>query len=232
MRTGFLSAVVLTAVMAAGAAAPAGPAPAPDDLTRLSIQNELLQKQVALAKAKEFYLLLDTQAQTLTLMFRAAVLQQYRVEGLEVGVPRVVYRTRSDVSRWEGRVWEKGALDPTRALDRVEIQAPPPTKEGTELEVKIPQTPEEKYPVPARYHIRFAGGLSIEVRPPGSETTRGFWARLAEGLSTWWSDAKSASSLQPEDTVRLHVVMSKKDAESLYRALPPDTKLLVLPPRS
>jgi len=25
--------------------------------------------------------------------------------------------------------------------------------------------------------------------------------------------------------------LSKKDAESLYRALPPDTKLLVLPPR-
>jgi hypothetical protein len=226
MRSGFLAAVAFTAVAAVRAAAPA---PAPGELARLAIQNDLLQKQVSLAKGKEFYLLLDTHAQTMTLMFHAALLQQYHVDGLEVGVPRVVYRTRADASRWEGRVWEKGALDPARELDRVEMQAPPPTKEGIELEVKVPQTPEEKYPVPPRYHIRFDGGLSIEVRPPGSEETRGFWANLAARLSTWWTDAKSASSRAPEDTVRLHVVLSKKDAESLYRALPPDTKLLVLP---
>jgi hypothetical protein len=231
MRTGLLAAVAFTAVTAVAAAAPPARAPAPGDLTRLTIQNDLLQKQVALAKAKEFYLLLDTQAQTLTLMFHAALLQQYHVEGLEVGVPRVIYRTRADVAHWEGRIWEKGALDPARELDRVEMQAPPPTKEGIEPTVQVPQTPEEKYPVPRRYHIRFAGGLSIEVRPPGSEATRGFWANLAASWSTWWADAKAASQSAPEDTVRLHVVLSKKDAESLYRALPPDTKLLVLPPR-
>lgn len=232
MRSGFLTAVAFAAAAAVHAAGPAAPAPAKDELAKLAIQNDLLQKQVALAKGKEFYLLLDTQAKTLTLMYHAALLQQYDVEGLEIGVPRVVYRTRADASRWEGRVWNKGALDPARELDRVEVQAPPPTKEGTELEVKVPQTPEEKYPVPARYHIRFDGGLSIEVRPPGSEATRGFWANLAARLRTWWTDAKAASSSAPEDTVRLHVVLSKKDAESLYRALPPDTKLLALPPRS
>jgi len=231
MRTGWLAAVALAAVTAARAAAPApGPAAAPGDLARLARQNDLLQKQVALAKGKEFYLLLDTRAQTLTLMYHAALLQQYHVDGLEVGVPRVVYRPRSDVSQWEGRTWERGTLDPPRALDRVEMQAPPPTKEGTELEVQVPQTPEEKYPVPPRYHIRFAGGLSIEVRPPGTEASLGFWARWTQSLATWWKDAKAASQPSPEDTVRLHVVLSKKDAESLYRALPPETKLLVLPP--
>jgi len=232
MRTGFLPAVALSAATVLAAPAPSGPAPTPAEAARLALQNDLLQKQLDLAKAKEFYLLLDPQAQKLTLMFRAALLQQYRVEALEVGVPRVVYRTRSDVSRWDGRIWEKGSLDPARELDRVEMQAPPPTAEGTELEVKVPQTPEEKYPVPPRYHIRFAGGLSIEVRPPNSDATRGFWARLAASWSSWWSDAKAASSTEPTDTVRLHVVLSKRDAESLYRALPPDTKLLVLPPRS
>ena len=232
MRRGVLAAVAFAAVTAVRAAASPAPAPAPGELARLAIRNDLLQKQVALAKGKEFYLILDTEAQTLTLMFHAALLQQYHVDGLEIGVPRVVYRTRSDASRWEGRVWDKGALDPARELDRVEMQAPPPTKEGIEPEVRVPQTPEEKYPVPPRYHIRFDGGLSIEVRPPGSEATRGFWANLAARLSTWWTDAKAASSSAPEDTVRLHVVLSKKDAESLYRALPPDTKLLVFPPRS
>lgn len=231
MRTGFLPAAALALATAAAGAAPPAPAPEPGELARLAQQTDLLQKQLELAKGKDFYLLLDPQAQKLSLMFRAALLQQYRVEALEVGVPRVVYRTRAESSRWEGRIWEKGNLDPARALDRVEMQAPPPTREGTELEVRVPQTPEEKYPVPARYHIRFAGGLSIEVRPPNTDTQRGFWARVAAGVATWFADAKAASRSEPTDTVRLHVVVSKKDAESLYRALPPDTKLLVLPPR-
>ena len=232
MKTGFLPAVTLAVATVAAAATPSGPAPTPGEFARLSVQNGLLQKQLELAKAKEFYLLFDPQAQTLTLMFHAALLQQYRVQGLEVGVPRVVYRTRTDVTRWEGRIWEKGALDPERKLDRVEMQAPAPTAEGTEIEVKVPQTPEEMYPVPPRYHIRFAGGLSIEVRPPASETKRGFWARIAASFATWFADAKAASRSEPTDTVRLHIVLSKKDAESLYRALPPATKLLVVPPRS
>ena len=225
MRAGLVPAIA----WAAATVAAAPPAPAAGELARLSFQNDLLQKQVDLAKGKEFYLLLDPPAQKLTLMFRAALLQQYRVEALEVGVPRVAYRPRGDVSHWEARIWEKGALDPARALDRVEMQAPPPTKEGTEIEVRVPQTPEEKYPVPPRYHIRFAGGLSIEGRPPDADAVRGFWARLSASWSTWWADAKAASRIEPTDTVRLHVVLSKKDAESLYRALPPDTKLLVIP---
>jgi len=230
MKTGFAPVLLLTAASIA-AAAPAAPAPTPGDLARLSRENELLKQQLDLAKAKEFYILLDPKAQKLTLMYHAALLQQYRVEAIEVGVPRVVYHARSESSGWEGRIWEKGTLDPARALDRVEVQAPPPTKEGTEIEVQVPPTPEEKYPVPARYHIRFEGGLSIEVRPPGTDAALGFWSRLGAAWSTWWADAKAASTSAPSDTVRLHVVMSKKDAESLYRALPPETKLLVLPQR-
>ena len=86
MRTGLLPAVAL----AASTLAAAPPAPSQGELARLSLQNALLQKQVDLAKGKEFYLLLDPKAEKLTLMFRAALLQQYRVEALEVGVPRVV----------------------------------------------------------------------------------------------------------------------------------------------
>jgi hypothetical protein len=218
----YLPALALLAVAAA-------PTPSADDYARLTAANDLLAKQVALAKGKEFYLLLDPGERTLQLMLKGALLQEYRVAGLEVGVPRVLYKTLASSSDWEGRVWDGGTLDPARALDRVEVQAPPPTPEGTELEVKVPPTPEEKYPVPARYHIRFTGGLSIEVRPPGTESKRGFFDRLGSGLTAWWSDATDAAS-GGGDTVRLHVVLSKDDAASLYRALPPATKLLVIPP--
>jgi len=212
------------------AVAAAAPAPSAEELARLTAANDILSKQVTLAKGKEFYLVLDPSERTLHLMLKGALLQQYRVSALEVGVPRVLYRARADASDWEGRVWEAGTLDPARPLDRVEVQAPPPTAEGTELEVKVPPTPEEKYPVPARYHVRFQGGLSIEVRPPGTESKRGFWGRLASGLGAWWADASAAAGAGRGDTVRLHVVLSKEDAASLYRALPPATKLLVLPP--
>ena len=218
----YLPALALLAVAAA-------PTPSADDYARVTAANDLLAKQVALAKGKEFYLLLDPGERSLQLMLKGALLQEYRVAGLEVGVPRVLYKTLASSSDWEGRVWDGGTLDPARALDRVEVQAPPPTPEGTELEVKVPPTPEEKYPVPARYHIRFTGGLSIEVRPPGTESKRGFLGRLGSGLTAWWSDASAAAS-GGGDTVRLHVVLSKDDAASLYRALPPATKLLVIPP--
>lgn len=229
MRSVCLPAIALAAAAALAGTTPAASTPTPVEFSRLVYKNELLKNQLELAKGKEFYLLLDPQAKNLTLMFRAALLQQYRIEALEVGVPRVVYRTRADASRWDGRVWEKGALDPARELDRVEMQAPPPTKEGTEPEVKVPKTPEEKYPVPPRYHIRFAGGLSIEVRPPNEDAKPGFWANVSKSVSTWLEDARAASRSEPTDTVRLHLVLSKKEAESLYRALPPDTKLFVVP---
>lgn len=225
--TVFLVAVALLAASSASAASPE-----PDHLARLTYENALLRKQLDLAKGKSFYLLLDPPAGTLELRYRGALLQKYAVSGLEVGVPRVAYRARAQAEDWEGRIWEGGSLEPPRALDRVEIQAPPPTPEGNEVEIAIPPTPEEKYPVPVRYHIRFDGGLSIEVRPPGSEAERGFWGRLWDRMRAWWSDARAASATPPTDTVRLHLVMSKKDADSLYRALPPRTKLLVLPPTS
>lgn len=231
MKAILLPACALFAVAAGAAAAPAGPAPAAGDLSRLAFQNDLLQKQLELAKGKTFYLVLDPQERSLELKYKAALLQSYRVDGLEVGVPQVMFRTRVEASAWEGRIWHAGELDPARELDRVEVEAPPPTPEGQDLPVQIPPTPEEKYPVPARYHIRFDGGLSIEVRPPGSGESSGFWARLGERWSSWWADAKAAGKSEPDDLVRLHLVMSKKDAESLYRALPPNTDLLVMPPR-
>lgn len=230
MKATYLAACLALATASTLAAATA-PAPNPGDLARLSYENDLLAKQLELAKGKDFYLLLDPAVNSLELRFKNALLQSYRVEGLEIGVPQVVFRTRGEASAWQGKIWHKGTLDPVRALDRVEVQAPPPTPEGQEIEVQVPQTPEEKYPVPPRYHIRFDGGLSIEVRPPGSEASTGFWARLGERWNAWWSDAKAASKSEPDDTVRLHVVLSKKDAESLYRALPPNTALLVVPPK-
>jgi len=99
-----------------------------------------------------------------------------------------------------------------------EEQKPPP----------IPPTAEEMYKVPSRYHIRFDAGLSIEIRPREADATLGRAARLRAWWSTKWRDAVAAAWSADRDAVRLRVVLNPADAESLYRALPPATSLLLM----
>ena len=197
-------------------------------------RNDLLQKQVELASGKAFYLVLDPGTRKLRLMLRGALLQEYAARGLEMGGPRVAYISRGLPESWQGRVWSKGNLEPPREHERLEIEAPPISTDENEDNappVPIPPTPEEAYPVPLRYHVRFAGGLSIEVRPQGdSDAAKGFWGRLGASLSHWWADLKTAAAPEPVDSIRLRLTLDPKDADSLYRALPPDTSLLILPP--
>lgn len=218
------------------AAAPASKTAAPVDpaaTRKLARENAILEKTVELAKGKEFYLLLDPRAGTLKLLLNATELQTFKLHGIEVGAPRVAFVSRGLPDDWEGRIWSGGELAPARERDRLEIQAPPPTKEGQEPNIPVPPTPEEAYPVPPVYHVRFKGGLSLEIRNTALEPSdRGFWSRLGDRTRRWWADLKSALGSGDPDTVRLHVIMSKKDADSFYRALPPNTKLLVLPPTS
>lgn len=218
------------ALLALAIVLPAVAAPSREEVAATARRNAILERKVELAKGKEFYLLLDPKASTLAMMLRGATLQTWPLQGIEVGLPRVAYVSRGAPEDWEGRVWEKGNLVPPRAIDRYELEAPPVSAEGTDVEVPIPPTPEEKYPVPPRYHIRFDGGLSIEVIPPGTKEEAGFFGGIWNGLRMWWRDAVAASSPEPEDAIRLRLVLDAKDADSLYRALPPDTKLMIVPP--
>ncbi len=207
----------------------------PGEIDQLRKENALLRQELELANGEKFYLVLDTEASSLKLMLKGAVLQDYHVQALEVGTPRVAFSTRALPEGWRGRIWDNGSLVPPRELDRVEIVAPPPSKDADEDNappVPIPPTPEEKYPVPHRYHVRFDGGLSIEIRRVGEqEASAGFWAGLKKSLGQWWADAKAvlSRSSSESDDVRLRITLLAKDADSFYRALPPSTRLFVLP---
>jgi len=101
----------------------------------------------------------------------------------------------------------------------------------TETEVRaplIPPTAEELYPVPSRYLIRFGDGLSVEIRPGEADTNLGRWARARAWVAAKSRDVGAALWRSDRDAVRLRLVLNPKDAESLYRALPPDVRLLVL----
>ncbi|MBE3071723.1 MAG: hypothetical protein IMZ67_02000, partial [Acidobacteria bacterium] len=125
--------------------------------------------------------------------------------------------------------WSSGELDPPRPTDRIVINAEAPGKGQAEPEPPpIPPTAEELYRVPPRYHIRFSGGLSVEIRPREADATAGRFARLRAWWSARWGDVAAAVRSRDRDVVRLRVVLNPKDAESLYRSLPPSVRLLVL----
>jgi hypothetical protein len=227
-----LAGAIAAGLVAAGCGTGQAPAPADDvrsQIARLQKSTSLLQRQIDLANGKEFYLVLDPAAGDITLMLRGAELQRYQVIGLQVGQPRVSWVTRPDPRPWQDVVWAQGELDPPRQIDRLVIQAAPPGKEGADdAAAQVPPTPEEMYPVPSRYHVRFNDGLSIEIRPLDADTDAGRWARLRAWFSAKWHDATDAAFTRERDAVRLRIALSPKDAASLYRSLPPAVRLIIL----
>jgi hypothetical protein len=231
---------------AGGVTAQAGGETPREQASDLAVRNAILMRRLELARGdapvdtrkprkpseggNDFYLLLDPEAGRLYLMLRNAVLRDFRVQRLEQGVPEVVFHARRPDGEWQGVIYRGGQLDPSRELDRAVVVAPPPTKEGAESEAVVPPTPEEKYPVPSRYRVRFSGNLSLEVRTGDGDPSIGMRERWSQRLHHWWEDARSAlGGGENPDTVRLRLVMAPDEARSLYRALPPDIKLLVLP---
>lgn len=214
----------------AQAPAAGGAATLREELARLQRSTAVLERTLELARSKEFYLVLDPAGPDLALMLRGAELQRYPILGLRVGQARVAWVRRTGADAWRGAIWLEGELDPPRQQDRVVVTGGQPAPEGEEPKPPpIPPTAEEMYPVPVQYHIRFAGGLSIEIRPHEADASLGRWASLRAWWITRWHDVRAALRSEDRDVVRLRVVLNPKDAESLYRALPPSTRLLVLP---
>ena len=233
LRTCLAAIVAAATVLSAAACGRDTATPQPEDgaakAAHLQRLNDLLQRQVELASGKDFYLVLDPAGSELTLMLSGAELQSYRVTGLQVGTPRVSWFGRRDARPWQDVVWAHGELDPPREIDRLVVQAPPPKKDAAEPEAPpIPPTPEEMYPVPSRYQVRFDEGRSIEVRPLDADQKASGFARFGAWWSAKWHDVAAALVRKDRDAVRLRLVLSPKDAASLYRSLPPAVRLIVL----
>ena len=229
LRSAWAGAALLCIALPAFAAPKKEPAANPEEIAKLQRTVAVRQQQLDLASGKNFYLVLDPSGGTLRLYLKAAVLHTWRIAGVEIGAPRIAFVSRGLPDDWEGRIWKDGTLDPPRDLDRYELVAPAPRPDGTESTVPIPPLPEEAYPVPARYRVVFASGLAIEVRPPSAEDSAGFFARIGQTVRIWWRDFVRAVSPAPDDRIRVRLVLDREGADSLYRALPPDTELLILP---
>jgi len=200
-----------------------GPASEISDLHR-SIAS--LRGQIELASGDDFYLLLDPAGATLELVLHGVVLQSYAVSSIEVGRPRVVYVEGGAADGLRDRVWTHGEMHPVREHDRLEIRVDEanPAPE----EIPVPPTPEERYPAPDRWLVRYAEGLSLEVVAADStdSSSFGLWSALAHRA------ADLAAALFGDRGTRLRVELAREDAGTLYRSLPPATSLLILPGES
>ncbi len=211
-----LAAVGVTGVASVDTGDPAAEA------RRLAAANESLREELRLAGSETFYLLLDAESRTLRLMLAGVTLQEYAVSRIEVGAPRLGFLERGLPAGWAGRIHDAGRLVPERERDRLVINAEEIEADAEEQEPQIPATPEELYPRPYRYFVRFAGGLALEIRPEGD----GEWSP-ARGLRARAADLAAAVPGFLRAAPRIRITLAGEDASRLYRAMPPDTRLLV-----
>ena len=189
-----------------------------------------LERQVALAEADVFYLMLDPVAPALTLRFGGATLETYDVTTLEVRTPRVVFADvgpDSDEIDWVSTVWNAGTLVPPRPVTERRVQPPAPgATEDPALD--IPATADVAIPVPDRYRIRFTGGFALEVVPSDDAAAAAGEGWASSALNRW-QDLRSVLVAADRDAVRVRLALAPGAADALYRALPPDVRLLILP---
>jgi hypothetical protein len=268
----------LALLPAAGSAAARGDDAA--KTSALAARNESMRRELELAEGDAFYLILDERASTLTLMYKGAPLRETSIESAEIGEPRARHGGDDEPIDLYG-IWRAGALHPLRINVREEVIPPPlpgaaapepagqveraeqgeflegaapaaeTTPEVVVEEVEIPKTPEELYPVPVSYEIRFVEGLTVEVArsqtAPAAPTDKSgagapvagddpapyptppspsLWERLVRV-------ARHATLARPEgERVRLRIVIDSLDADRLFRSLPPDVKMLIRRPRA
>lgn len=198
-----------------------------DETQRLRQENESLAKQYELATGNAFYLLVDPSAGELMLTFRGAALRRYSLLDAQVGVPRIAFiawGVRRDLA---GIIWSGGRLDPEPPSDRVELKV---SNSGSAGEPPSPPLPPEiTAPVPATYFLRYEPGLVIEVERAGDDSSAG-WRRLLARWRVRGRDALAAFSSSERRLTRLRLVLASAEADSLYRSLPPGTKLLIVAP--
>jgi len=171
----------------------------------LAACNAALERELALAAADSFYLVLDLSASELVLKRKGAILQTYLVHGSELGTPRRGFGSAKPAASWWASVWTEGRTRPPLAA----VQGP------QEDETALPPTPEEAYPAPDAWRVDFREGLTLEVLTPQADRGRGLFG----GLATLFGGSRP----------RIRLTMETEIAGRLYRGLPPGIAFLVRP---
>ena len=178
-----------------------------------------LERRVELAESGQFYLVLDPAPASLTLALGGVTLLELPVSGVTVLTPRALFRRAAAPAGWQNATWLHGTLDPPLKVTAV---VPPPTGD-TETAADPTPLPDELMPAPDVYDVRFEGGLALRVVSADEGTPRGL--SLATAANERWRVLLG----EAPDAVRIELVLETEAAARFYRALPPDTALIIAP---
>jgi hypothetical protein len=193
-----------------------------DEINSLRQMNASLKEQCELASGHSFYLTVDPSGAEMTLAYRGAALHRYSILDAQLAVPRIAFIGSSIHRDWAGIIWSGGLLDPPRPSDRVVLKV-----SNTGSASEPPPPPDTQITVPAVFLVRYEPGLIVEIRRSTTDSNAG-WGRLLTRWRTHGRDALAALSLSDRRLPRVRIVLTSDDADSLYRSLPPETKLLIV----
>jgi hypothetical protein len=147
-------------------------------------------------------------------MQHGVLLHEMAISSVEIGTPRVLFTHRSDPAEAFDRAWFAGRIVPERVRARTEIDTTPDT-----TDVPIPPLPEELYPTPETFSVRYSGGLAIEFAPDSTRGSKSHWGRR---VSEAFASARGA------DRWRVRLQLDRDEVGRLYRSLPDSCAFLLV----
>lgn len=175
---------------------------------------QALEAELALAESRSYYVVVDPEPQRLRLMHHGVLLHELELRSVQVGTPRVLFANRSEPFEAFDRAWSSGRLTPERQRARTEIDTSPDSTD----DVLIPPLPEELYPTPDRFRVRYPDGLSVEFVPEGERGDHSLGHRVSDLFA----------SLRGSDRWRVRLELEAEELGRLYRSFPDSCGFLLV----
>lgn len=207
-----------------------------------SSRADALAAHLELAKEGGFALVIDEAEPAASLFLGGVPLHHYTVLAVERPIRRAFFLPLPSPPDPSARVWRGGIQDPERVRDRKELEyREAAAEDAADDEVpaedadaapapeapKIPPTPEEAVPAPDAWCLRFADGPEVWFLGVGPEGQGMVPPELEVGRIDVLRDALKGRQVPS----RMRILMPLDEAQALFRSLPPDIAVLVVPAR-
>jgi hypothetical protein len=183
---------------------------------------------------EDFLLAVDEAGPAITLFLGRVPLQRYEVLSIERAQRRLLFFPLSPGPDPAAVLWKTVAQDPPAVRERRELAYAEPGDDGDDASPepppaasRIPPTPEQAVPALDHWILRAEGGPELWFEAVGPDVTPVSKDDGAVGRWQVFCDWVRGGAPVP----RLRIRMPREHAHFLYRSLPTDAALLILPVR-
>lgn len=214
IRAGSIAVLLLAALGSGGAAVPTR-----GDLEALRRRVALLECELALAKTRKPYLVVDAESRRLRYRLLGMTMRELPLQGIEIGGLK-----RSDAGGAPGLLALAGTMV-LREKDgdpRLTPLTPADVEAGAADENVADALPPE---APAAYTLQFRQPVTLRVE--GLPETSGAVARAASWWRRLWPGGRGGAS---RIDLRITLRLEEGPAREVYRSLVPGERVVVIPP--